>query len=165
MATVENSRVQEVLTELDRRMKHAVEVIGGMAETAARDACPADTGLLRNSITHGAAGGKVANISYGSDSGATGGDYGGGEIPADPNGKYTVVVGTNVFYAPYVELGTGLYATGGSRAKKIPWRYKDSKGNWHTTSGMKARPFLRPAFENNTGAFIKAAEDILKGNG
>lgn len=160
---VENDRTQDVLNELDRKMKRALEVIGGNAETAARDACPADTGLLRNSITHGAAGGKVANVSYTSDSGGSSGGYGTGQIPESKSGKYTVVIGTNVYYAPYVELGTGKYATGQSHAKKIPWRYKDSKGNWHTTSGMQARPFIRPAMENNVGLYLQTAEDILKG--
>ncbi len=38
----------------------------------------------------------------------------------------------------------GIYAVGpgGSRAKNIPWRYKDADGHWHTTKGQHAQPFL-----------------------
>ena len=28
----------------------------------------------------------------------------------------------------------------GSRAKNIPWRYKDADGQWHTTKGQHAQP-------------------------
>ena len=34
------------------------------------------------------------------------------------------VVGTNIEYAPYVELGTGLFATDGD-GRKTPWSYQD----------------------------------------
>ncbi len=56
--------------------------------------------------------------------------------------------GTAVIYSIYVEKGTGIFAKD-SRAKKIPWRFKDDMGIWHTTSGMIAQPFLTPAAENN----------------
>ena len=37
-------------------------------------------------------------------------------------------VGTNVEYAPYVEIGTGLYSSTGDGRKDVPWRYKDPSG-------------------------------------
>ena len=52
-----------------------------------------------------------------------------------------VYIGTNVEYAPYVEMGTGDHGTGTGK----PWSYVDEKGVWHRTSGMKPRPFLQPA--------------------
>lgn len=51
-------------------------------------------------------------------------------------------------YAPYVEFGTGLFAENGGR-QDVPWSYQDEEGNWHTTSGMTPKPFLRPALQEN----------------
>lgn len=48
-------------------------------------------------------------------------------------------------YLVYLEYGTGVYATKGSRAKSIPWSYKDADGQWHTTYGMRPQPFWTPA--------------------
>ena len=49
-------------------------------------------------------------------------------------------------YALYLEFGTGIYATKGSRAKKIPWSYfKD--GKWYRTYGMVAQPFWYPSID------------------
>lgn len=58
------------------------------------------------------------------------------------------VVYTALEYAPYVEYGTGLFAEDGGR-QDVPWCYQDEKGNWHTTSGMHPRPFIRPALYDN----------------
>lgn len=55
-------------------------------------------------------------------------------------------VGTNLEYAPYVEYGTGLKGDPTvPHTRRRYWRYQDENGNWHTSTGMKARPFLRPA--------------------
>lgn len=83
----------------------------------------------------------------------------------DSAGNIEIAVGTNVEYAKYVELGTGNYAEGegGSRAKKIPWHFKDADGNWHTTSGVPARPFLRPAVENHAEEYKAILEKVLRG--
>ena len=70
----------------------ALEIIGGKAESYAKALCPVDTGRLRNSITH------------------------------QQYDKDTEIIGTNVEYAPYVELGTHR---------------------------MAARPYLRPAAEEH----------------
>ena len=59
------------------------------------------------------------------------------------------IVGTNLKYAPYVELGTGLFAANGDGRKDVPWRYQDEEGNWHTTSGQHPQPFLGPALREN----------------
>ena len=58
------------------------------------------------------------------------------------------VVFTPLFYAPYVEYGTGLFAEEGGR-KDVPWHYQDDEGEWHSTNGMKPQPFLRPALYEN----------------
>jgi len=100
----------------DDAIEKALEEIGITAEAYAKLIATqkhiVDTGRLRNSITH------AVNMD-----------------------EKAVYIGTNVEYAPYVELGTGKYVQGG---RQTPWKYKDEKG-WHVTSGMPPRPFLKPA--------------------
>ncbi len=67
------------------------------------------------------------------------------------------IVFTPLEYAPYVEYGTGLFAESGGR-QDVPWHYQDDEGNWHSTSGQKPQPFMRPALNENR-ALIK---QILK---
>lgn len=71
--------------------------------------------------------------------------------------EYTGIVYTPLEYAPYVEFGTGLFAEEGGR-KDVPWCYQDEEGEWHTTSGMKPQPFMRPALAENREKII----EILK---
>lgn len=70
-------------------------------------------------------------------------------------------VGTNVEYAPYVEIGTGLFSSKGTGRKDVPWVYQDVEGKWHTTSGQKPQPFLLPALENNRNEIIKLFEEQI----
>ena len=129
MATVEfNSNLDAVLNGSQEAIERAMEIIGGMVESFAKNLCPVNTRVLRNSITH------------------TTEDEGG-----------TAVIGSDVEYAPYVELGTGQYAEGGN-GRKTPWVYKDEKGVWHRTTGKKPKPYLRPAVEDH----IKEYEEVLK---
>lgn len=69
-------------------------------------------------------------------------------------------VGTSVEYAPYVEVGTGIYSTEGN-GRQTPWTYQDAKGEWHTTSGMHAQPFLKPALEENKGRIIDCFKGLI----
>ena len=62
------------------------------------------------------------------------------------------IVFTPLEYAPYVEFGTGLFAESQGRAD-VPWCYQDDEGVWHSTSGQKPQPFMRPAL-NQTRADI-----------
>lgn len=75
--TVNEDNTEEVSLGIVRAMDRALEEIGLAAEGYAKRACPVDTGNLRNSITH-----------------------------AVESGEDAVYVGTNVEYAPYVEMGT-----------------------------------------------------------
>ena len=59
------------------------------------------------------------------------------------DGKYTSEIGPTADYGIYVELGTGIYAGG----RQTPWRYQDSKGQWHTTRGQRPHPYMEPGFE------------------
>lgn len=58
------------------------------------------------------------------------------------------IVYTPLLYAPYVEFGTGIFAEEGGRTN-VPWCYKDDEGNWHSTSGQRPKPFMRPALDEN----------------
>lgn len=71
------------------------------------------------------------------------------------NGGLSSVISVGADYAIYVEYGTGIYATGpgGSRAKNIPWSYKDVDGEWHTTHGQVAQPFWNPAIDAGRQTF------------
>lgn len=70
----------------------------------------------------------------------------------------TVYIGTNVEYAPYVELGTGKYYPGG---RPTPWVYQDAKGDWHWTAGNPAQPFLKPAVTNHMETYQNIIKDEM----
>jgi HK97 gp10 family phage protein len=70
----------------------------------------------------------------------------------------TGYVYTNLEYAPYVEYGTGLFAEEGGRTE-VPWSYKDEEGNWHSTKGMKPRPYMRPALNENRTKIIRLLKE------
>lgn len=66
-------------------------------------------------------------------------------------------------YAPYVEYGTGLFAEEGGRTD-VPWVYCDDEGNFHSTSGMKPHPYMRPALNENREKILKTImEGMLNG--
>ena len=123
---VEFQGVENIMNALDQ-IADAPEVVKAMqkacalVEAEARKKAPKGNGALRNSI----------------------------ESRVEVNGDDIIgVVFTSLEYAPYVEYGTGLFAENGGR-KDVPWSYKDDKGEWHSTSGMKPHPFMRPAFLEN----------------
>ena len=70
------------------------------------------------------------------------------------------IVFTPLKYAPYVEFGTGLFAEEGGR-KDVPWCYQDDEGEWHSTSGMKPRPYMRPALEENREEILSILKESL----
>lgn len=70
-------------------------------------------------------------------------------------------VGSNVEYAPYVEIGTGIYSSQGD-GRQTPWRYQDEKtGKWYYTRGMQPQPFLKPAADENRNKILKQFEGII----
>ena len=73
------------------------------------------------------------------------------------------VVFTPLFYAPYVEYGTGLFAENGGRTD-VPWWYKDDEGEWHSTSGMKPHPYMRPALYENREEILRIIKEGLTNN-
>lgn len=70
-----------------------------------------------------------------------------------------VYIGTPVEYGVYIELGTGIHNSGG---RKTPWVYQDEKGEWHTTRGAQALPFLKPAVIDHSQTYKNIFDDELR---
>ena len=132
---VDNSR--ELVEALNENVEAILESMGEFAEDDAVETITEegriDTGQYRNSITH-----TYSLV------------------------ERAVYIGTNVPYAIWNEIGTGKYASepGG---RQTPWRYKDSDGNWHTTSGMKPIHALKNAVANHKNEYKTLIEKGLKG--
>ena len=122
---------KEIIEAIQQATVRAMEKCGLTAEGYAKKLSPVDTGNLRNSITH--------------------------TVDEEEPAAY---IGSDSFYASYVELGTGKYVSGG---RPTPWVYQDEKGNWHRTNGQKAQPYLKPAFADHANTYRKIIEDELKG--
>lgn len=60
----------------------------------------------------------------------------------------SVTIGSTKAYAPYVEYGTGEFATNGV-GRKGGWRFKDSQGKWWFTKGQHPTHFMRDSFQQN----------------
>lgn len=71
------------------------------------------------------------------------------------------VVGTNTEYAPYVEIGTGIFSSEGT-GRQDKWSYQDAEGHWHSTVGQKPQPFLNPALDENRKEIIQLFREELK---
>ena len=91
---------------LPEQIEIALEAVGLQAEGYAKLKCPVDTSRLRNSITH-----------------------------ATVKREKAVYIGTNVEYAPYVEMGTVK---------------------------QKAQPYLAPAVTEHVPEYKAIAEHFLK---
>ena len=158
-----------VLNELDTAIVAALEAIGKQAETNAKqnvtenvprkNSWSGSNGTLRNSIGH-----KVI-------------------LSED-----AVYIGSNLDYAVYNELGTGIYADGGSTgsgwwvyvaggtasderhgkrydeatARKIVAILRSKDLDAHMTQGMKPIHFLRDAVQNHGAEYKAIAENELK---
>lgn len=124
--SVEMRGLDEILERLDslvdiENVKQAMGKACALVERSAKQKAPKDTGALRRSITS-----KV-----------------------EQDGANVVgIVFTPLEYAPYVEYGTGLFAEEGGRAD-VPWHYQDDRGEWHSSSGQKPQPYMRPALNEN----------------
>lgn len=83
----------------------------------------------------------------------------------------TVTIGTNVEYAPYIELGTGKeyepppewMEAHGQRGRGLDsWMYQDADGNWHRAFPRRPVKFLQRAVQNHTDEYEKIIENELK---
>ena len=100
----------EVISLFQKAKHRGLEAIGLAAEGHAKRKCPVDTGRLRNSITYAIAGYQthVQNYRRGHVVGGTSQkhkryDYGNETMEGEKDSA--VFIGSNVEYAPYVELG------------------------------------------------------------
>lgn len=57
-------------------------------------------------------------------------------------------------YAQFIEYGTGNGVES--------WQYKDLSGQWHTTKGMDADPFMEPALDDNEKDFRDSVSDGIE---
>lgn len=124
----------KVLDALRDQLIKGLETCGLVAEGYAKKLTPVDTGNLRNSISH-----RVDD--------------------AEP----AVYIGTDVEYAPYIELGTGKYATTGGGTTKERWVYRAEDGTFHMGYPQAARPYLKPAGADHEDEYKRIIEDALKG--
>lgn len=72
----------------------------------------------------------------------------------------SAIIGTNVKYAPYIEYGTGKYASNGL-GRQDPWIYTDDKGETHLTHGYRPTHFLQNAVQNHVAEYKKLLQDAL----
>ena len=140
MAVQFEDNSKRFLSELERSKAKILENIGLKAEKYAKKLCPVGTeestgkmgyrgGTLRDSISH-----RVVN-----------GD--------------TLEVGSNVEYAPYVELGTGPHFV-----PPPEWeRFEAERGKGVGKAYVKPRPYIRPAIEDHRDEYQAIAERELKG--
>lgn len=130
----------EVLDALERAKKRGLEAIGLTAEGHAKkkitQAGAVDTGRLRNSITYALAGEETHIKSYKADKGGKDRETYTYDGTADGKKGSGVYIGTNVEYAPGIELGT------------------------HRSAG--AVHFLQDAVANHTDEYKRIMEDSMK---
>lgn len=142
---------EEVISEFNERLRIALEEVGREAEGNAKQYCTAvDTGRLRNSITF-ATSEKHGSFDYKDKYGSTFSDS-----SKQPE-KNSVYIGTNVEYAPYIELGHAV-------AGKVP--SKRVKRTQHKDDGhVKAVPplhFLKNAIANHAERYKNIIETIMR---
>lgn len=139
---ITQDNTQEVLNTLENAVTRVMTMIGIKVEAYAKKLCPVGTpestgkkgyrgGTLRNSITF--------------------------EVQSKGT-EATVVVGTNVEYAPYVELGTGP-----NFVAPPDWeQFEAPQGGGVGKGYVKPRPFLRPAIEDHLELYKKMIKDELE---
>lgn len=59
-------------------------------------------------------------------------------------------VGTNISYAKFHEMGTGIYIAGG---RKSPWAYQGPDGEWHWTRGIPPIHFIKRSVEEHIAEY------------
>lgn len=132
-----DSNVKAYKEALEKVAEKVLTMWGMQAESAAKERCPVDTGLLRNSITWAIAGGSANTPMYQDDDKKQSGSYQ-GQAQEDRGGPRHVYIGSNVKYAQIQELGS----------------FKHHEG--------QRSPYLRPAIEENRDYFREILEKELK---
>lgn len=125
----------KAIRELQDAVYIGVTKASEIVETQAALNAPVDTGKLGQSINNMVEGARTNTV--------------------------TGHIGTNTEYAIFVEKGTGEFSTNG-QGRKTAWSYQKPNGEWVTTTGQKAQPFLEPAFKDNIKNIEKAIMDEVK---
>ena len=129
----------KVLAELTRAKARTMEIIGLKAEGYAKKLCP--VGTVESTGIKGYRGGTLRN-----------------SITHTVDGD-TVSVGSNVEYAPYVELGTGPHFE-----PPPDWEtFTSKRGSGVGRGYVKPRRYLQPAIEEHASEYKTIAENELKG--
>ena len=136
---ITESHVDEVISALNAAKPKILETIGLKAEKYAKALCP--VGTVESTGKKGYRGGTLRNsITH--------------QIDDD-----TVLVGTNVEYAPYVELGTGPNFTPPPEGES----FDTPKGSGVGHGYVKPRPYLRPAIEEHRAEYEQIMKSELEG--
>lgn len=135
MSDIKIEGLEEINKAIDKfkdkaKLKKALNKSCLLVEREAKKKAPKGVGDLRKSIQH---------------------------TITEEGGKMVGIVFTPLEYAPYVEYGTGIFAEEGGR-QDVPWSYQDEEGNWHSTSGMKPTPYMRPALLENKQNILEIIE-------
>lgn len=128
-----------VLSELERAKKKILETIGQKAEGYAKKLCP--VGTSESTGIQGYRGGTLRN-----------------SITHRVEGE-VLKLGSNVEYAPYVELGTGPNFTPPPEWEK----FTTERGKGIGKAYVKPRPYIRPAIEDHRDEYKAIAERELQG--
>ena len=136
---ITESHVDEVISALNAAKPKILEIIGLKVEKYAKALCP--VGTVESTGKKGYRGGTLRNsITH--------------SIDDD-----TLSVGSNVEYAPYVELGTGPNFT-----PPPEWESFDTpKGSGVGHGYVKPRPYLRPAIEDHMNEYEQIMKSELGG--
>lgn len=129
----------EVLAELSRAKARVLETIGLKSEGYAKRLCP--VGTVESTGIKGYRGGTLRN-----------------SITHTVDGD-TVAIGSNVEYAPYVELGTGPHFE-----PPPDWEtFTSKRGSGVGRGYVKPRRYLQPAIEEHAGEYKTIMESELRG--
>lgn len=125
------------LEEIIRKRGLIHEAIGIKAEKYAKARCP--VGTPESTGKRGYRGGTLRN-----------------SITHDAN-EEQVTIGTNVEYAPYVELGTGPYFQ-----SPPEWeQFSAPRGSGIGHGYVRPRPYLKPAIENHISEYKNIIDTML----
>ena len=138
------SGLNDLLNKLDRTedainrgIKIGLKKSAFLLEREAKLTAPTDTGRLKSSIS-----------------------------TSFTNNGYTAHVAPHVYYANYIEYGTGKYNVNGP-FRTTGWTYyvSDKRSKWygyHWNEGMKPKPFMENAWENKKEKAKEIVKDEIK---
>ena len=135
---ITEDNTEEILSELEEKTDIALTMVGIKVEKFAKALCP--VGTPESTGKKGYRGGTLRN-----------------SITFEVSDS-VLEVGSNVEYAPYVELGTGPHF----EAPPEWEQFESSKGSGVGGGYVKPRPFLRPAVLDHINEYEALIEKVLK---